>query len=81
MGQLKILHTLAPSTLCLNRIYFERIIAYCALAVVGPDRLMFSIDYPFSPNSRGKAFLDSLPVSTDDREKNAHGNAERLLKL
>jgi predicted TIM-barrel fold metal-dependent hydrolase len=48
---------------------------------VGADRLLFSVDYPFSANDRGRAFLDSLPVSIPDREKIAHGNAERLLKL
>ena len=53
----------------------------CALMVMGADRLMFSVDYPFSTNIQGRAFLDSLPVSTEDKEKIAHGNAERLLKL
>jgi hypothetical protein len=53
----------------------------CALMVVGADRLLFSVDYPFSPNERGVQFLNSLPVSDEDREKIAHGNAARLLKL
>ncbi len=53
----------------------------CALQVVGADRILFSVDYPFSPNAQGRAFLDSLPVSPEDMAKIAHGNAERLLKL
>ena len=53
----------------------------CALMTVGADRLLFSVDYPFSPNQRGRDFLDSLPVSPTDKAKIAHGNAERLLKL
>ncbi len=53
----------------------------CALQVVGADRILFSVDYPFSPNAQGRAFLDSLPVSPQDMAKIAHGNAERLLKL
>jgi predicted TIM-barrel fold metal-dependent hydrolase len=53
----------------------------CALDVVGSDRLMFSVDYPFSSNEQGKKFLNALPVSAENREKIAHGNAERLLKL
>ena len=53
----------------------------CALQVVGVDRILFSVDYPFSPNSAGRNFLDSLPVSPEDRAKIAHGNAQRLLKL
>ena len=49
--------------------------------VLGPDRLLFSIDYPFSPNSQGRAFLDALEISPSDKEKLSHGNAERLLNL
>lgn len=35
----------------------------CALEIVGADRLLFSVDYPFSPNARGRDFLNVLPVS------------------
>jgi predicted TIM-barrel fold metal-dependent hydrolase len=52
-----------------------------ALLEVGADRILFAVDYPFSPNERGVAFLDAMPVSAADREKIAHGNAERLLRL
>jgi predicted TIM-barrel fold metal-dependent hydrolase len=53
----------------------------CALQVAGADRILFSIDYPFSPNTVGRDFLNSLPVSPEDMEKIAHRNAERLLNL
>jgi len=53
----------------------------CALQVVGADRILFSIDYPFSPTEVGRRFLDSLPINPADLHKIAHGNAERLLKL
>ncbi len=52
-----------------------------ALLTVGADRLLFSVDYPFSSNEDGRRFLDAAPISQDDREKLAHGNVERLLKL
>jgi predicted TIM-barrel fold metal-dependent hydrolase len=52
-----------------------------AMLSFGPDRIMFSVDYPFSTNAVARAFLDKLPVSEDDRAKIAHGNADRLLKL
>ncbi len=52
-----------------------------ALLELGADRVMFAVDYPFSANERGRAFLDAMPVSARDREKIAHGNAERLLRL
>ena len=53
----------------------------CALAVLGVDRLMFSVDYPYSDNAESVAFLRSAPIDESDREKLAHANAERLLKL
>jgi predicted TIM-barrel fold metal-dependent hydrolase len=51
------------------------------LLEVGADRIMFSADYPHMSMPSARAFLDELPVSTVDKEKIAHGNAERLLKL
>ena len=51
------------------------------LLQVGVDRIMFSTDYPFSSMTAARAFLDQLPVSPADRERIAHGNAERLLRL
>lgn len=48
---------------------------------VGVDRIMFSTDYPFVPMEDTRKFLDRLPVSTADKEKIAHGNAESLLGL
>ncbi len=51
------------------------------LMTFGADRVLFSVDYPFSPNRRGRDFLESLPVAPEDRVKIAHGNADKLLKL
>jgi predicted TIM-barrel fold metal-dependent hydrolase len=59
--------------------YFTDPPLLCALMVLGADRILFSVDYPFSSNEQGRAFLDRAPVSEADREKIAHGNAERLL--
>jgi len=52
-----------------------------ALLTFGADRILFSVDYPFSDNLEGRAFLDALPVTPDDRKKIAHANADHLLKL
>ncbi|HEV2687260.1 MAG TPA: amidohydrolase family protein [Bryobacteraceae bacterium] len=51
------------------------------LLQVGADRIMFSTDYPFASMVAARGFLDQLPVSPVDRERIAHGNAERLLRL
>jgi uncharacterized protein len=48
---------------------------------VGVDRIMFSADYPYASMAQARAFLDQLPVSTADRERIAHSNAERLFGL
>jgi predicted TIM-barrel fold metal-dependent hydrolase len=53
----------------------------CALSVLGVDRVLFSVDYPFSPNARGREFLDALPIAPDDKVKVAGANAAQLLRL
>jgi predicted TIM-barrel fold metal-dependent hydrolase len=52
-----------------------------ALTTFGADRILFSVDYPFTSNQKALPFLKSLPVSPADLEKIAHGNAERLLNI
>jgi uncharacterized protein len=52
-----------------------------AIQTFGIDHLMFSVDYPYASNARGREFLENVPLSLDDRRKFAHGNADRLLKL
>jgi predicted TIM-barrel fold metal-dependent hydrolase len=52
-----------------------------AIDTFGIDKILFSIDYPFSTNEAGKNYLDSLQLSPADLEKIAHGNADKLLKL
>lgn len=63
--------------------YFTQAPLRCALEVIGIDRLLFSVDYPFASNASGRSFLDSVPeiLGPDDMAKLTHGNAERLLKL
>jgi uncharacterized protein len=51
------------------------------LLQVGVDRIMFSADYPYGSMTQARAFLDHLPVSTADKERIAHGNAEHLLRF
>ena len=53
----------------------------CALMVFGAERVLFSVDWPYAPNEDGRRLLDTAPLSPDDLERIAHGNAERLLGL
>ncbi len=51
------------------------------LQVMGADRIIFSIDYPYSTNAQGRTFLDNASISPTDKEKISHLNVERLLHL
>ena len=51
------------------------------LELGGVDRVMFSADYPYQSMSQARAFLEQIPVSAADKERIAHGNAERLFRL
>ena len=51
------------------------------LLEVGVSRIMFSVDHPYGSMAAARAFLEQLPVSAADRERIAHGNAEKLFGL
>ena len=53
----------------------------CARAVLGLDRMMYSVDYPFSPNTRGQEFLRTLDLSEPERAAFTWGTAASLLRL
>ena len=61
--------------------YFTEAPLRCALDVAGIDHVLFSIDYPFSPNAVGRKFLDSLQLKPEEMAKLTHRNAEKLLKI
>jgi predicted TIM-barrel fold metal-dependent hydrolase len=52
-----------------------------AMQVIGAERIIFSVDYPYSTNEQGRFFLEHAAISPADKEKISHLNAERLLKL
>jgi predicted TIM-barrel fold metal-dependent hydrolase len=53
----------------------------CTVDVLGIDRVMFSVDWPYESNKIGMEFFNKLDLPTADLEKIAHGTAEKLLKL
>jgi 2,3-dihydroxybenzoate decarboxylase len=53
----------------------------CTLAALGVDRILFAVDWPYEANRTGVEFLKKISLSDADREKIAHGNAERLLRI
>jgi hypothetical protein len=48
---------------------------------LGIDNILFSADDPFGDNFEGVDFLNEADLSSEDKEKLAHINAERVLKL
>ena len=51
------------------------------LDVMGADRILYSIDYPYQSLDGARAFIEGLPISDDDKRKIAYRNAERLFGL
>lgn len=49
--------------------------------VLGADRILYSIDYPYVTLNGAREFLESLPISVDEKEKIAYRNAEELFRL
>jgi 2,3-dihydroxybenzoate decarboxylase len=53
----------------------------CAIAEMGPERILFSIDWPFMDNRAGRTWMNKAPVSDHDRTLILGANARKLLKL
>jgi uncharacterized protein len=49
--------------------------------VLGADRIMFSVDYPYVTMTGARRWLENLPIDDTERIAIAHGTAERLLRL
>lgn len=49
--------------------------------IMGINRLLFSVDYPYLSLNGARAWLENLPVSHEEKEKFACRNAEALLRL
>ena len=52
-----------------------------ALAVMGPDHIMYSVDYPYEDYREANEWFDTLEYAPDVLHAIAGGNAKRLLKL
>ena len=60
---------------------FEQPVFDCAVAMMGLDNLIFSVDAPLRDNIEAMDFLAQCKLSPEDKERFAHGTAEKLLKL
>jgi len=53
----------------------------CAMLEMGIDRILFSVDWPYVENEPGMKWMETVPLSTEDKAKMFHKNARKLLKL
>jgi predicted TIM-barrel fold metal-dependent hydrolase len=56
------------------------VLQFC-LAVLGADNIMFAIDYPYQDSEEAVEFMNTAPISDEDKEKIFHGNAERVFQI
>jgi len=52
-----------------------------ALSEIGPDRIMFSADYPFEDLLEAAHWFDSASIDESNRVRIGRANAMKLLKL
>ena len=61
--------------------FFRDELLALALSVMGEDRIIFAVDYPFADNRAGADWLRSADIPRSAKEKIAYGNARRLLNI
>ena len=61
--------------------HFDDLAFHCAVAQLGMERMMFSIDYPFEVMSEAASWFDNVELTDADRLAVGRGNANELFKL
>jgi 5-carboxyvanillate decarboxylase len=51
------------------------------MSVLGPDKIMFAIDYPYQRPAAAVAFMNNAPISLEDKRKIFATTAERVFKI
>jgi 5-carboxyvanillate decarboxylase len=59
---------------------FHPTLKYC-YEVLGPENIMFAIDYPYQESMEAAHFMQTAPLPPEDMEKIAHGNAEHIFHI
>ena len=54
---------------------------YCTREALGLDKIVLATDYPFEPMHLGIDFINSLPISDEERTQVCETNTKELLKL
>ena len=53
----------------------------CTMMEMGAERVLFAVDWPYADNRAAVDWLDTAPVSGDDKAKIFSGNARHLLRM
>ncbi len=61
--------------------FFSTPALQCCVTEMGIDRIMFSVDWPFVANPPGTRWMESVPLSDEDKIKILSGNAKWLLRM
>jgi 2,3-dihydroxybenzoate decarboxylase len=61
--------------------YFETTALHHAISVMGVDRVLYSVDYPYESCHEANEWFESLAMEDNDKKKVAYNNAAHLLKL
>jgi 5-carboxyvanillate decarboxylase len=65
---------------CWNYPLCHDVLEFCR-KTLGPDRILFAVDYPFGESNTAASFMREAPLSRDDLEKIAFKNTEELFKI
>ena len=49
--------------------------------VLGAERIMFAVDYPYQDTAGAVDFMDTAPLPDADLDQIAHGNAEKIFRI
>jgi predicted TIM-barrel fold metal-dependent hydrolase len=61
-------------------IFWQPVIQFVS-SVLGTDKVLFAVDYPFESSKQGAQFIESLAMPDGDKERICHLNAQKLLRL
>ncbi len=59
---------------------WEPTLKYC-IEVMGADRIMWAVDYPYQDHPDAVEFMDAAGISEKDKQKIYHENAERVFRI
>jgi 5-carboxyvanillate decarboxylase len=60
--------------------FWEPVLQFVS-SVLGSDRVLFAVDYPYESSTEAAQFIESAQIDDDDKERICHLNAERILRL